>query len=280
MPELPGKNSEMWTSKLPPASTGDDALPSPSDLFKPVEPLEQYFQREFSGASEQELASARQLLQFDEANPLSPVVMVNGVPFLTSLGMDSADRVRDMFMDAKKFRAEKEKLGGAERLILDNLQVHSGGHPDQIKLGKLQAARSFRPVAEESGTDGTFAYLGSGDDVETALLTGFSNVTLEDPALADPAYFDAMLERMRSYVENVQYDQAAHIIECSIEGRPVTVHLSVDPMDDFIKNSVKNDVRFDGVMLFNKAPGMETAEARKVLKDSASVLFDNRNDGR
>lgn len=194
--------------------------------------------------------------------------------YITSCGITTAD----IFLDNQKAKLELTKTlnsySAENRKIADLLTVHSFGGVELIQFGKCKLAKE---VEEEAMVKfgrpiETLIYFGSLDDIEVALLTGAKEIYLVDPGL-DEEFVKQILERVNQYGKNVVYDETKQVITFDLESRNIVAHIFQETMQKFSERGIKAE----GVIMYNKAPGMKTQEAENSLLPNG-ICVDNRDD--
>ncbi len=200
---------------------------------------------------------------------------IDGIEYLTP----SALTISGIFLD--QIRSKKELVdvlasySDEDRKLAEQLQVHSFGGDEIIKLGKCKVAETVKAEANMKFARPieSLIYFGSLDDLELALLTGAKEIHLVDPGL-DGVYIQQIIERVQQYGKNVLYDKNKKILSFDLEDRSILVRIYEETMQDF---NLQRGIQAEAVIMYNKGPGMETKEAEKALLPNG-ICIDNRND--
>lgn len=204
------------------------------------------------------------------------LIEIDGKIHLTEHGKSSIDMFFYDLYGRKKLAEELESLSGTIKKISQNIVVHSNGSKANIILDKIVASRSvIGEFTEKNGRNPeSLVYFGSADDIETVLLTQIPLIYLVDPYLSDQN-IQTMLDRIQTYAEVKEYDNASGKIEVQVDELLLTIFVVPKPMEDFTAS--ESNPKFDIAFLFNKGPSMSTADAEKSLTPDG-IVFDNRKD--
>lgn len=174
----------------------------------------------------------------------------------------------------KEFSSLVSGYAVENKMLAESLPVHSFGGVELIKLAKCKAAEllKFEGNSRFGRPLESIIYFGSLDDIELPLLAGVKEIYLVDPGLEE-AVIEHLISRVKHYGKNVSYDETKKVLTFDLESRSVVTRLFQETMQEF---NQREAIKVEGVLMFNKAPGMEKAEAEKALLPNGFCL-DNKN---
>lgn len=212
----------------------------------------------------------------DMRSQKSCIQILGGVEYISPSGLTIAEIFLDQIRSKKELAVTLEAYGEEDRKIAEHLPVHSFGGDELIKLGKCKMAEQVKVEAtiNFARPPESIIYFGSLDDVELTLLTGAKEIYMVDPGL-DEEFIQEMIERVRQYGKNISYNDAEKILTFDLESRNVIVRIFQETMQEF---NEKKGIKAEVVIMYNKAPGMKTLEAKEALVPNG-VCIDNREDG-
>ena len=200
---------------------------------------------------------------------------INGETYVTPSGRFVADIFINQNRGGINFRKKLKQLAPENRKVAENLVVHSFGGDDLIRFNKILVAEQVQALGNEKfgrNVD-SIIYFGSCDDAELAILSGAGKIYLVDPALNNDLLFSGMIERLKTFAKNVSVDDSDNI-RITFENRDIDIFIYPQTMEEF-NQSV--GIKAEAVVMYNKGPGMDTAEAEKALVEGG-ICVDNRRD--
>ena len=201
---------------------------------------------------------------------------IKGVEYMTSSALIHGRIIIENIRSKNELRKRMDEYSAENRKIAELLVVHSFGGEASIRLDKCKAAEMLMTegVSRFGRPAQSLVYFGSLDDIELPLLAGAGEIYLVDPGLGDEI-IGRMTARIHNYGKEVSYDGVKKILTFNLDSRSVVVKMFKESMQDF--NEIEG-VLAEEVVLFNKGPGMDTAEAEKALLPNG-FCFDNKRRG-
>lgn len=174
---------------------------------------------------------------------------------------------------AKKKSGEiYKKLSEDEQRIFDDFLTDSPGRAFVQKLRKLKYAEKIRQKIGESWDkleDKTLLYMGSGDDLGLAMLTGVQSILMVDPMLDEEKIKD-LVAKVKKYDSKANYDEGENTLSFKFYGKKFHVKFYSETLEQF---NEKGAVKADIAITHSGQPYFDEEEVRKSLKEK-SLLFE------
>lgn len=172
----------------------------------------------------------------------------------------------------KKSEEIYQTLQESEQKIFDDFLTDSPGRAIVQKLRKLKYAEKIRQKMEEAGDtlDGkTLLYMGSGNDLGLAMLTGAESISMVDPML-DAETIRELVAKVKKYDSTANYDEGENALSFEFYGKKFNVKFYGETMEQF---NERGDFKADIAITHSGQPYFKEQEVRKSMKEK-SLFFE------